>query len=560
LVSMDSRKLNNVLTFLIGVMIILNINLLLRNTVFRIDLTEEKRYTISNPTIQLLENLNDVVYFEVYLEGDFPAGFKRLQRAIRETLEEFRVYAGNNIQYRYINPSEVGQQGQQQLIQRLGNMGIQPTNLFANDGGERTEKLIFPGATVSFGDKQMGVMLLKGNKTADPQERLNQSVEGVEYELASVIKKLVEIDRKKVAIISGHGELDGPDIISAKNTLLESYDVFQVILERKKSLSGYDAIILAKPEKPFSENDIYKIDQFIMHGGKAIFLIDQLKVNMDSMGNDGTIGYPYDLNLTDMLFQYGIRMNNTFITDLNSGVYPVVTGNMGNQPQINLLPWPYFPIVNQFSDHPIVKNLDAIYLRFANIIDTVKAKGIKKTPLMYTSDYSRTVATPVHISLNDLKEELKPEFFNQGPIPVAYLLEGSFTSLYNNRILPERINSDEFVEQGMSTKIIICSDGDIFRNEINRRNGQPYDLGYDPFIKNNFANGNFLENALSYLLDEHGLILSRSKEIKIRPLDKVRIENNKSFWQSLNIILPLVILLLFGLLKFYLRKRKYSRF
>jgi len=560
LVSMDSRKLNNVLTFLIGVMIILNINLLLRNTVFRIDLTEEKRYTISNPTIQLLENLNDVVYFEVYLEGDFPAGFKRLQRAIRETLEEFRVYAGNNIQYRYINPSEVGQQGQQQLIQRLGNMGIQPTNLFANDGGERTEKLIFPGATVSFGDKQMGVMLLKGNKTADPQERLNQSVEGVEYELASVIKKLVEIDRKKVAIISGHGELDGPDIISAKNTLLESYDVFQVILERKKSLSGYDAIILAKPEKPFSENDKYKIDQFIMHGGKAIFLIDQLKVNMDSMGNDGTIGYPYDLNLTDMLFQYGIRMNNTFITDLNSGVYPVVTGNMGNQPQINLLPWPYFPIVNQFSDHPIVKNLDAIYLRFANIIDTVKAKGIKKTPLMYTSDYSRTVATPVHISLNDLKEELKPEFFNQGPIPVAYLLEGSFTSLYNNRILPERINSDEFVEQGMSTKIIICSDGDIFRNEINRRNGQPYDLGYDPFIKNNFANGNFLENALSYLLDEHGLILSRSKEIKIRPLDKVRIENNKSFWQSLNIILPLVILLLFGLLKFYLRKRKYSRF
>ncbi|MFC2125904.1 gliding motility-associated ABC transporter substrate-binding protein GldG [Bacteroidota bacterium] len=556
----DSRKLTDILIFLIGLMIIVNINLLIRNSTFRVDLTEEKRYTISKPTIQLLEDLNDVVYFEVYLEGDFPSGFKRLQRTVRETLEEFRVYAGDYIQYQFINPSTIGQQGKQQLIQRLGNLGIQPTNLYATEHGERTEKLIFPGAAVAFGDREIGAMLLKGNKSADPQERLNQSVEGVEYELASAIRKLVEIDRKRIAVITGHGELEGQDIVSASNILLESYDVFHVDLERKEDLSGYDVMIISKPETLFSESDKYKIDQFIMHGGKSIILIDQLKVEMDSIGNEGTIGYPYDLNLSDMLFRYGIRMNNSFIADLNSGAYPVVVGNMGDQPQISLLPWPYFPLINQFSDHPIVKSLDAVYLRFANAIDTVKAQGIRKTPLMFSSVYSKNVAAPVHISLNDLKEKLKPEYFSQGPYPVAYLLEGNFTSLYKNRLLPEGSDPQSFLEDGVATKIIICADGDLFRNEINRRNGQPFDLGYDPFVQNTFANADFMENALSYLLDENGLILSRTKEIKIRPLDQVKIEDGKVFWQSLNIVLPLTILFLFGFLKLYLRKRKYTRY
>jgi ABC-2 type transport system permease protein len=560
MVNLESRKLTDILIFLIGLMIILNINLLIRNTNVRLDLTEEKRYTISEPTIQLLKDLNDVVYFEVYLEGEFPSGFKRLQRAVRETLEEFRVYSGDYIQYRFIDPSEIGQQGKQQLIQRLANLGIQPTNLYATEKGERTEKLIFPGTTVAFGDREVGAMLLKGNKSADPQERLNQSVEGVEYELASAIKKLVEIDRKKIAVLTGHGELEGQDIVSAKNLLLESYDVFQVDLTRKKDLSGYDALIISKPEKPFSEPDKYKIDQFIMNGGKVLFLIDQLNVDMDGIGNKGTIGYPYALNLSDMLFKYGIRLNNSFIADLNSGAYPVVVGNMGDQPQISLLPWPYFAMINQFSDHPIVKSLDAVYLRFASTIDTVKAQGIIKTPLMFTSIYSRKVAAPVHISLNDLKEELKPEYFNQGPFPVAYLLEGSFTSLYKNRPLPQGVDPQNFTENGKASKIILCSDGDLLRNEINQRNGQPLELGYDPFVQNTFANAPFMENALSYLLDENGLILSRAKEIRIRPLDQVKIDERKAFWQALNLILPLVLLLLFGILKFYLRKRKYTRF
>ena len=546
--------------FLIGLMIIVNINLLIRNTSVRVDLTEEKRYTISQPTIQLLEELNDVVYFEVYLEGNFPSGFKRLQQSVRETLEEFRVYADDYIQYQFIDPSTIGQQGKKQLIQRLGNLGIQPTNLFATEGGGRTEKLIFPGVTISFGDREIGVMLLKGNKSAGSQERLNQSVEGVEFELASAIKKLVEIDRKRIAIITGHDELEGQDIVSMNNKLLESYDVFHVNPSRRKDLIGFDALIINKPQKSFSESEKYKIDQYIMKGGKAIFLIDQLKADMKNVGENGTVGYSFDLNLSDMLFRYGIRMNNSFIADINCGAYPVVTGNLGNQPQISLLPWPYYPIANQFADHPIVKNIDAIYIRFANTMDTVKAEGIKKIPLIYSSNQSRNVAAPVHISLNNLREELKTEQFNQGPFPIAYLLEGSFSSLYKNRLLPEGNVAEEFIELGISTKIIICSDGDLFRNEINHRNEQPYELGYDPFIQNTFANADFLENALSYLLDEDGLILSRSKEIKIRPLDKVKIKEEKAFWQSLNIILPLVLLFLFGLLKFYLRKQKYTRF
>jgi len=560
MVNLESRKLHDFLILGIGILVIINLNMFFSKYTVRLDLTEEKRYTISEASIELLKSLNDVVYIDVYLEGDFPPGFQRLQKAIRRTLEDFRVYAGDNIQYRFVNPDKIGgERGQQDLIRFLGEKGIQPTNLFANEDGKRTEKLIFPGAIVSYGGEEKGVMLLKGNKAANSQERLNQSVEGVEYELISTIEQLVNVDRKRIAMIHGHDELDSLDIASIKQTLLESYDVFDVDLPAKSTLEEYDGIIIAKPLKPFSDLDLYKIDQYIMKGGKAIFLVDMLDVSLDSISAEGSIGYPLDTNLDGIFFRYGVRINKDYLLDLNSGGFPVVVGNLGESPQIQLMPWPFYPIITNYSDHPVVRNLDATYLRFTSSIDTVGALGIRKIPLMFTSPYSKTAGTPVKVSLNDLRKQMSPEIFNEGSQPVAYLLHGQFTSLFKNRFLPEGAERDDFTDQGLPTSLIICSDGDLIRNEINPKTGMPYDLGFDPYLQAEFANADFMLNALSFLMDEDGVILSRNREITIRPLDKVRVENEKLKWQLINLVIPILLIIIFGIVRHYLRKKKYSR-
>ena len=297
-----------------------------------------------------------------------------------------------------------------------------------------------------------------------------------------------------------------------------------------------------------------------MNGGKSIFLLDAVNISMDSIGGKGTIAYPYDLNLTDQLFRYGIRLNNTLIQDVNAALYPVVVGNIGDQPQIQPLPWPYFPLINNYGDHPIVKNLDACYLQFVSTIDTVMAEGIDKIPLMYTSPYTKVIETPVEISLNEIRQGLEPENFTAGPKSIGFLLEGNFTSLYKNRFLPENVDQATFREAGETTKIIVVSDGDIVQNAINRQTKRPFPLGFDPVTENTFANKDFMINALSYLLEDDGIITARSKEIKMRPLDKVKIQEQKLFWQITNLGLPVALIIIFGLAKFWIRKYKYSKF
>jgi gliding-associated putative ABC transporter substrate-binding component GldG len=559
MVIMQGKKLEDILKFGIGVLLIINLNILFSNYTFRFDLTEEKRFTISEATIDLLKSLNDIVYIDVYLEGKFPPGFQRLQKAILQTLDDFKIYAGDNVQYRFINPDNIkGAEGKQNLIQTLGEKGIQPTNLMASEDGKRTEKLIFPGAIISYADTEHGVMLLKGNKSATSQERLNQSIEGVEYELATAINRLININRKRIALIKGHGELDSMDIQSIKTTLLETYDVFDVDLRKKKELIGYEAIVIAKPVNPYSDKDIYKIDQFIMQGGKAIFLLDMLDVNLDSISREGTIGFPLQTNLEDLLFKYGIRINKDYLLDLSSGGFPVVIGNMGDNPQIQMMPWPFYPIINQYSKHPIVRNLDAVYLRFTSSIDTIYTDNILKTPLLFSSPYSKSVSAPVVISLNDLRKEMSPEVFNQGSQPLAYLLEGVFTSVFKNRFLPEGYDKTNFIDKSKPTAIMVCADGDILRNEINPKTNTPYELGFEPFLQTEFANKDLITNTLSYLIDDNNLILSRNKEIAIRPLDKVKAAEQKLKWQIINLVVPILILIIYGFLRHYIRRRKYS--
>lgn len=561
MVGLKSKMAKYLLKFLIGVVFVVIVNQLSYRFPIRLDLTEENRFTINEATKQMLTNLDDVVFVDVYLYGDMPSGFERLQRSVRETLDEFSIYAGGNIQYRFVDPDQArSEQARNEFMQYLANNGIQPTNVFANEDGNRIQKLIFPGAIVSYYGDEQGVLLLKGNRGASPEEILNQSIENIEFEIANAIRTLVQTERKLIGFVRGHNELDSLELAGFTNVLLEKYDVFNVNLNRlQRPLSTYDALLVIKPEEPFNELEKYNLDQYIMNGGKAMFFIDAMGVNMDSASGEGTIAFPKELNLRDQLFKYGVRINDNLVQDVSSGDYPVIAGNIGDQPQITMLPWPFFPVANQFGDHSIVKNIDAVYVKFVSNIDTVREEGIAKTPLIYTSQYSRVMAPPVRVAFNDLQQSLDPQLFIDGIQPIAYLLEGEFTSLYNNRILPKGADKSSFIEQGVRSKIIVCSDGDLVRNEINIQTNQPMDLGYDQFKQVTYGNKDFVMNSLEYLLDEKGLINARNKEISIRPLDKVKIQDERSWWQAFNLLLPIVVLIAFGYLKYYLRRRKYAR-
>lgn len=541
----------------IGLAVVIVINLLAQQYFFRIDLTEDQRYTVSEATERLLESLDAPVTVTVYLDGELPAGFKRLQTAIQERLEEFKAYGGRNISFTFVNPSAItDQKARNRFYAQLIDKGIQPTNLFAKEGEQRIEKLIFPGALVNYQGKELPVLLLKGNKVAGSEQILNQSVENVEFELASAIRQLTVKQKKRIGILEGHGELPPDQTADLVNTLQTYYEVFYVDVSKAPSLQTLDAIIIAKPAAAYTEADKYKIDQFIVNGGKSLFFMDALR--LDSLTEKGAYAFPYNLTLDDLLFRYGVRLNPTMILDLNSAFIPLNVGNMGNQSQIQLLPWPYYPLINNFAKHPVVRNLDAVYTRFIGTIDTVKADNITKTPLLFTSQYTKILTAPVQVSFNQAGVDRNPAEYRGGSLPVAYLLEGTFRSLYANRITAVDPRYKSFRVTGKASKIIICSDGDILANEINPQNGQVLPLGYDKYSKNTFANKDFVTHAIDYLLDENGVIAARNKEIALRPLDKLRLREERTQWQLINLVLPVALIGLFGVLRAYLRKRKYA--
>lgn len=559
MVNWKSKKLGDLLWLANGLVLAIVVNMAASHFFFRLDLTEEKRYSIKEPTQILLENLDDDVYIEVFLAGDLNAGFKRLQRSIEELLAEFRITSGNRVHYTFTNPeAALSQKAQSEFMNELVSKGISPMNVIDNKGGQRTEKLVFPGAVVSYGGFEKGVMLLKGNRASSSEEVLNQSIEGLEYELANTIQQLANTNPKRIGLLTGHGELDSLKIASFNNALLDKYGVFKVDIARKKAVENYDLLIIPKPTRSFSELDKLKLDQFVMHGGKLLVVMDRLDAVMDSASRQDYFAFPYTLNMEDMLFKYGVRINPDLIQDRIAARYPIVTGQVGNRPQMMQMDWPFFPLVNLYADHPITRNLDATLLRFASSIDTVKATGVKKIPLLYTSPASRKMGTPVKVSVNDLRNNTNPDQFQSGPIPVGYLLEGEFTSLYKDRFLPDGSDGITVKEKSVPTKIIVVADGDIARNDVNLRTGQPQQLGFDPISSYTFANENLLMNMVAYLVDDDGLISTRSKEIKIRPLNKTKAEEDRAFWQMANLVLPLVVLFAFGLIRAFLRKRKYS--
>jgi gliding-associated putative ABC transporter substrate-binding component GldG len=549
------------LLLLNGLALIVLINMLVSTYFFRIDLTEEGRYTIKPQTRELLASLDDDVYVEVYLTGDLNASFRRFQKAIGETLGEFSTYSNNRVRVVFTDPlAASGEKAQAEFVADLASRGIQPTNVIDNQNGQRVEKIIFPGVSVAYNGMEVGVMLLKGNKAATPAEEINQSIEGIEYELANAIHKLVNTDRRRIGLVRGHGELDSVQIASFVSDISELYEVTPLTLTDHSVVGACNALVIAKPTQTFSAADKYALDQYIMRGGKVLFLMDRLDANMDSASREDYFALPYQTDLDDQLFRYGVRINFDLVQDRSASFYPVITGQLGGKPQVQLLEWPFFPLLNHYPDIPLTRNLDAVLTRFVSSMDTVKAEGIRKTPLLMTSQYSRVLAAPVKVSVNDLRRPLPDDAYSGESVPVAYLLEGKFTSLYKNRFLPDGVEGSAFREESVNTAMIVVADGDMVRNEVSFRNGQPQPHGFDPTTNYTFANRDFVMNALAYLVDENGLIQARNKQVKIRPLDRGRIAEQRFRWQFINLVVPLFLLVLFGMGRWYWRSRRFARF
>ncbi len=543
--------------------LLLVLNLVVQQFFFRVDLTEEKRYTMAPATKKLLRDLKQPVTVTVYLTGDFPPAFRRLEQGVRETLTEFQVYGGANLHYIFLDPSAAGTEaGRNKFYGTLFKKGLKPTNLGATENGKRVEKIIFPWAVVSVGGREKNVLLLRGSQAAPAEVRLNQSIEGLEYELASTIRNLVPGPRRRLGVVQGHGELSNAEAGDMLGAWQQQYDVFRVNLNQIPDLHELDAVVVARPQTPYSEAEKFKLDQFITHGGRALFFVDALRVNLDSVSRNGVaLATPYDLNLDDLLFKYGLRLNQNLLLDLNSGQIPLVTGMEGNKPKIEALPWQLYPLINRFAPHPITRNLDAVYLKFAGSLDTVRAGGIRKTSLLTTSRYTRVLPPPVPINFNDARLEPNPKLYKQGFQSVGYLLEGQFRSLYANRARPGTLQyQPDHDPQARPSKVLVLSDGDFIRSDVDPKTGRVQRLGYDRLANTEFANRELVLNATDYLLDQTGLIAVRGKQITLRPLDRVKLAEQRRPWQALNLGAPLLLLATFGLGRAWWRRRRYTRF
>jgi ABC-2 type transport system permease protein len=547
------------LILLLGIIVLTNI---VSSFVFtRIDLTDDNRFTLSDNSKKLVSQLKDVVYIRVYLEGDFSPGFSRLQQSTREILDELSIYSNGNLQFEFIDPSaNPDEKERNKFYAQLYQKGIQPTTVEerTNEGVKRT--YIFPGALVSYANVEMSITLLKNQNGFPPELILNNSIQNLEYEICNVIRKVTDPMRPTIAFLEGHGELDTTNVNDIANALKASYELKRVRIDGKlNALKDYQAVVIAKPDSAFNEKDKFVIDQYVMHGGKIIFLLDPIQASMDSLERRGEILAPArDLKLDDMLFRYGARVNYDLVQDLLSSLIPVVTGMVGSQPKQQLLPWYFFPLMNPTSKHPIVNNLNSIKGQFVSSIDPIEAPGLKHTILLTTSQYSRILPAPVRVSLGVMQYKPDPKMFPQKDVPVALLMEGSFTSLYKNRIPPTIAESKEidFKDASVPTKIIVISDGDLIRNDIVK--GSPVPLGFDRYTNTTYGNKTFFLNIMDYFCDDSGLMSVRSKEFRLRMIDPSVLEADTTVLKWFNVTLPIILLLVFGLIKFYLRLRRYT--
>lgn len=561
---MTTSNKNNIKSLLIVVAVLLVLNLIGGYFFHRFDLTKDKRYTLSNTSLNIIKQVQNPLYVKIYLHGDLPAEFNRLQTETRDLLEEFQAY-NKNIIFEFVNPLE-NEDESMDNIKNLYLKGLTPINITVDDKGKQSQAIVFPWAIAVYNNKEVNIPLLKNIMGASTTEKVIGSVQHLEYSIADGINKITRAKQKKVAVIKGNGELQDVQIAKFLMQIRESYHIGPFTLDSVannptgslEALQKYDLAIIAKPTETFTDTEKQVLDQFIVNGGKTLWLVEQVNMEMDSLYNDSssTLAFPRDLNLNEMFFKYGFRINPDLVKDEQGSPIKLATGDLGSAAQFQVFNWKFAPQVYPISTHPIVKNLGGIKFDFANSIDTLK-NGIKKTVVLQSSQYSKRIGTPTEINLNIVAEETSPNhYLNTGNIPLAVLLEGSFHSMFENRVLS--FEQKTFKAKGQDNKMIVISDGDLIRNQLDK-NFQPIELGYDQRSGNLYDNKDFMINCVNYLLDDNGLINIRSKDLDLPLLDKEKVYESYTKIQILTIGLPLVIIGLFGAVFTFLRKKKYAK-
>jgi gliding-associated putative ABC transporter substrate-binding component GldG len=525
---------------------------------FRWDVTDEQRHSLKPSTRAVLESLREPVFIEVFLEGDLNAGFTRLQKAVRETLGEFQVYSNRRVRFVFTDPLQApSRPARSEFMSAIAGYGIQPVNIVENKGGQRVERLAFPGATVTLGGRVAGVNLLKGNRALSSQEVLNQSAEIIEYELISAIYQLANQHPKKILWLTGHGQPEGLPVAGITRALEKSYVLETFDVRQPVALPPADVLVVCKPTRTLDEPAVFKIDQFVMQGGKVLWLLDRTTANMDSARRPNYFALPFESGLESALFRYGVRINPDLVQDRFAAMQPIVTGVVNGKPQMQPMPWPFFPLVNHFADHPATRNLDAVYTRFISSVDTVRAPGVKKTAMFFSSPYAKRTGTPAPVHGNLHRNAATDSTFRHGPIALAWLLEGTFTSAFANRFAPDDVNMP-VQQRSAPTRMIVVGDGDWVLNEV--RAGEPQPTGKDPHADYLFANEELALNLVAFLADEEGLIQARNKQVRWRPLNTVKVKAERLSWQLLNVAGPVALLALFGWAYHLWRKKRYASF
>lgn len=562
MVNLKNNKWFNFLFLLIG---LVALNVIAQYVYTRFDFTKEKRFTLTDKTKSLLQKNTKPITVTVFLEGDMPAAFKRLHTATKDILTDYKSYSKANIKLVFVDPlANVPQNEQDTVINNLYQNGIEPTTLNIKTDNGFTQKMVFPMALITCEDRQIPVKLLQNlDASGNYEENLNNSIQNLEYTLTSTLKKVITGNNPRIGFTEGNGELTDLQLYDAMNTLGESYVVGRVNLNTidKSGLDRLKLLIVAKPQKAFTEAEKYKINYFVMNGGRVVWSIDQVSADLDSLkGRKQQMVFNNKLNVDDMLFMYGARINYNVIADANCAEIPLSMGNVGGQSQIQLAPWVYYPILLADTTHSLVKNLDGIKSEFASTVDTIGVKNVKKHIVLKTSNFNKVYATPKMFSLQMVAEQPNPKEFANAQQSVGVLLEGSFSSVFANRPLPQGIKAPFTVAtSGKPSKMIVIGDGDIFKNQVSGKDGSPFPLGFDRYAQRNFGNKALLLNIVDYFTDDDNLIALRNKELKIRLLDKIRIRTEKNTWQLVNVILPLALLICFAIFQHYYRKGKYSK-
>ena len=553
-----NKSIKHIVILVIG---LVSINLLSSLLFKRFDLTKDKRYTLSNATVEIIENIGAPVIIDIFLQGeDFPSEFRRLQNETKQLLEEFTA-KNNNIVFNFINPIE-NEATRERNIQQLTERGLTPMQLSVQENGKASQAIIFPWALASYNEQTVTIPLVKNKIGSNQQELVSNSVQHLEYAFADGLSKLTTPKHKKIAILKGNNELSDKYIADFIKKIGEYYFIAPFTLDSVENtpqntlskLENFDLIIAAKPTEAFTEAEKYVLDQYTMNGGKSLWLIDAVAMEKDSLYNEAGKNFAVnrDLNLTDFFFKYGARINPLIVSTLYSAPITLAMGE-GSESQFQHLRWPYSPLANSSTHHAITNNLNLVKFDFANQIDTLK-NNIKKTILLETAPLTKLEGTPREISLELVTQPQDPSLFNKGNQSLAVLLEGSFSSVYSNRVKPFNLKNNKAI--GIPTKMIIIADGDVIKNDVIRN--APQELGFDRWTGQTYGNKEFLLNAVNYLLDDNGLINIRTKEIAVAFLNQQKIASEKTTWQIVNILLPLVLLAIFGVFFNYFRKKKYT--